>query len=486
MAKEERALPRRVLIASKHALFARGLSSLLQKRPQADVIVVGIATSIQEAMSMLHTLHPHLLIVDYDDEHFNREEVLARFVEGGGRLRVVLLSLGESGHEAIVYDRRTMAAAQIDDWLANWSEAEQQSSASPSSSNLPGEGYVDLQSRSKAMKHFIGAAIVVILLAAATIFGLEQAKLLPSQASLQARPIDNLFAFHFRVIGFLFALIIGLMLYSIIAFRRKKGDETDAAHVTGNTPLEVLWTIVPLGLVLYASFLGARALGETLRADPRALEIRVVGSQWAWRFEYPDFGIISTELVLPVNKQAILRLSSTDVIHSFWVPEFRVKQDALPGGEAMVRELRITPTEIGQYQVRCAELCGRLHYQMMAPVRVVSQEDFQTWVDSQTTSLPTNPVERGDLLTQQFGCRACHSIDGTIVVGPSWKGIFGSQELLADGSTVLVDREYIVESIREPGAKIVAGFQNLMPANIGASLSDAQIEDIIAFIESLK
>lgn len=485
MANEERATQRRVLIASKHALFARGLSSLLQKRPQADVAVVGIASSIQEAMSMLHTLHPNLLIVDYDDEHFNREEVLTRFVEGEGRLRVVLLSLGESGHEAIVYDRRTMAAAQIDDWLANWSEAAQQSST-PSSSNLPREGTVDLRSRSKTMKHFIGAAIVIILLAAGTIFGLEQAKLLPAQASLQARPIDHLFAFHFRVIGFLFALIIGLMLYSVVAFRRKEGDATDATHITGNTSLEVLWTIIPLGLVLYASVLGARALGETLRADPRALEVRVVGSQWSWRFEYPDFGIISTELVLPVSKQAILRLSSTDVIHSFWVPEFRIKQDALPGGETMVRELRLTPTEIGQYQVRCAELCGRLHYQMMAPVRVLSQEDFQAWINSQTASLPTNPVERGDLLAQQFGCRACHSIDGTTSVGPSWKGIFGSQVLLADGSTVLVDRDYIIESIRDPGTKIVAGFQNLMPANIGASLSDAQIEDIVAFIESLK
>ncbi len=485
MSKAGKVSPRRVLIASKHALFAQGLSSLLQERPQADVVVVGIASSIQEATQMLHAHQPDLLIVDYDDEHFNREDVLARFVEGEGRLRVVLLSLGESGHEAIVYDRRTMVAAQIDDWLANWVEGEHLIHSS-NRVIAPGSTDSDHPRRSNAMKHLFGAAIIIILLAAAIIFGLEQARLLPHQASLQARPIDNLFTFHFRVIGFLFALIIGFLLYSLVAFRRRKGDTEDAVHITGNTSLEVLWTVVPLGIVLYASILGARALGETLRADPRALEVRVVGSQWSWRFEYPDYDIISTELVLPVNKQTILRLSSTDVIHSFWVPEFRVKQDALPGGEAMVRELRITPTEIGEYQVRFAELCGRLHYQMMAPVKVLSQAEFQAWVDSQIAAPPTNPVERGDRLTQQFGCRACHSIDGTPGVGPSWKGIYGSLEPLADGSTVLVDREYIIESIRNPGAKIVVGFQNIMPANIGAELSDAQIDDIIAFIESLK
>ncbi len=125
-------------------------------------------------------------------------------------------------------------------------------------------------------------------------------------------------------------------------------------------------------------------LSETLRSDPQALEVKVVGQQWSWRFEYPDSGIVSTELVLPVNKQTLLHLSSTDVIHSFWVPEFRVKQDALPGGPEFVRDLRITPTIVGEYKVRCAELCGVQHAYMEAPVKIVSQANYEAWVNEQT------------------------------------------------------------------------------------------------------
>jgi cytochrome c oxidase subunit 2 len=213
--------------------------------------------------------------------------------------------------------------------------------------------------------------------------------------------------------------------------------------------------------------------------------VNVIGSQWAWRFEYPDLGISSTDLFLPVDKQALLRLSSTDVIHSFWVPEFRVKQDALPG-EGFERELRITPSEIGEYKTRCAELCGRLHYNMEAPVSVLSQEDYDGWVQEMTTTIPEDPVARGDLWSQQFGCRACHSVDGSPLVGPTWAGVFGSQEQLEDGSTVTVDAAYILESIRNPGAQIVSGFQNLMPANIGEALTDEQITDIVAYLESLR
>ena len=476
--------PWRILIASSHPLFAKGLRSLLEERREMDAVVVGLVSSIDEALTALGSLHPDLVIVDYDDERVNRDEFLARFVEGEGRLRVVLLSLKEGGSEAIVYDRRTMAASQIDEWLEMWNE-NQAPFIPPGVSAGKGTPQIPKPRRRDSMKHFIAAALVVIVLMAAGLYGYQQINLLPEQASLQGASIDKLFGIHFIAIIVLFSLIVGLMVYSILVFRRKAGDTSDGPHMKGNTKLEVAWTIVPLGAVLVLAYMGGTTLGDIQALpDQKPLQVKVVGSQWAWRFEYPELGIISTELVLPVDEQALLELSSTDVIHSFWVPEFRVKQDALPG-EDFVRELRLTPTQIGEYKVRCAELCGRLHHAMESPVKVIAQQDFDAWVKSKTVAC-TGPVECGNLWYQQFGCQACHSIDGSVVVGPSWKGIFGKEESISDGTSVLVDHDYIVESIRNPGAKITAGFQNLMPANIAANMTDAQIEDLIAFIESLK
>lgn len=335
------------------------------------------------------------------------------------------------------------------------------------------------------MKHLVIAAILVLVVTALLIVGLDNVRLLPESASAQAVPIDNLFDLEFKVIAFLFSLIVVFMLYSIIVFRRRRGDLTDAAHIEGDGRLEVVWTLAPLITVLYFAYLGGHSLAETMRPDPRPLEISVIGSQWSWRFEYPDTGIVSSEMIVPVNKQALLRLSSTDVIHSFWVPEFRVKQDALPGGKEFIRDLRITPTLTGDFKVRCAELCGLQHAYMEAPVRVLSQEDYSAWVAEQT-HVSDDPVERGQLWAEQYGCIACHSTDGTPLVGPTWQGVYGHEVTLEDGSTAIADDAYLYESIRDPGAKIVQGFANLMPPNIAAEMTDDQIADVIEFIKSLR
>jgi len=335
----------------------------------------------------------------------------------------------------------------------------------------------------KDLRHFL---IVAVLVAVGT-FGLGSVltveNLLPQAASRQAVPIDWLFGLHFWMIAFLFSLIIGFMIYSVIVFRRKPGDMEDAEHVEGNTPLEIMWTVVPLGVVIYFSFLGAQALAGTQRVDPTAIEVDVIGQQWSWRFEYPDLGITSSELVLPVNKQALLDLQSNDVLHSFWVPEFRVKQDLLPGGE--VRELRISPTELGDYKVRCAEICGREHSSMLADVRVISQTEFDAWVIEMQGFIPEDPIARGELWYTQYGCLACHTLDGTVRVGPSWVGIWGDDRVFDDGTTGVVDEAYLIESMREPAAKIVEGYPNAMPANAAADMTDEQLQDVIEFIKSL-
>jgi cytochrome c oxidase subunit 2 len=499
MVASGQARPQRVLIASSHSLFGQGLRSLLETRRKADVVVLGVVASLEEAMAALEKYDPDLIIVDYDDQTLNRDEFLARFVEGEKKLRVVLLSLNEA-QEALVYDRRTLAASQIDDWLEEWTyragpadtvastramletSTEESGSSEPKISTQGANA--NLPRRSNPMKHLIIAGILVIIVTALLIIGMGEVQLLPVAASAQAEPIDTMFNLEFMVIAFLFSLIVVLMVYSIVVFRRRRGDTTEGKHIEGHYRLEIFWTAVPLVTVLGFAYLGSWSLAETTRADPKPLEVNVIGSQWSWRFEYPALGIVSNELRLQENKQALLHLWSTDVIHSFWVPEFRVKQDALPSQE-MTRDLRVTPSQVGTYTVRCAELCGLRHTYMEAPVIVLPKEDFDKWVAEQT-GVSDDPVQRGERWYTTYGCNACHTIDGTPSVGPTWKGAYGETVTFTDGTSTVADDQYLYESIRQPQLKIVAGFQNLMPPNIAADMTDDQINDVIRFIESLK
>jgi cytochrome c oxidase subunit 2 len=481
---------RRVLIASSHALFGQGLRSLLQERQGAGVEVVGMVSSLEQTLQALDRLNPDLIIVDYDDEKLNREEFLARFVEGEKKLRVVLLSL-QSSKEALVYERRSMAAAQIDDWLEEWTYTDEPTHFIGQSTNTSiNVRRKNMKSRLQKAKHFMIAGILVVIVTALLIVGLETIRLLPLAASEQSKPIDDLFRLEFMVIAFLFALIVVLMLYSIFVFRRKRGDTTDAAHVEGHTGLEIAWTVAPLATVMVFAYLGGNALATVVAPAPKPLRVEVIGKQWVWSFVYPDAGVVSDKLYLPVNQQTLLLLRSEDVIHSFWVPEFRVKQDALPGGQDFVRELRITPTLKGEYKVRCAELCGQQHAYMESPVVVVDQADFDAWV-AKESGLPEDPVLRGEKWASQFGCASCHSVDGTKIVGPSWKDMCDGQETLADGSTVTVDEAYIIESILKPNAKIVQGFPaGVMPAQFidpisKKPISDQQIADLVAYAGSI-
>ncbi len=333
------------------------------------------------------------------------------------------------------------------------------------------------------MKHLIAVGILVALTTLGVAAGLRALPLAPIAASAQAGPIDALFGLHLQVIAFLFSLIIVFMLYSLVVFRRKPGDASDGKHIEGHTGIEVLWTIVPLGIVLYFAYLGAQTLAEIRRVDPQALQVKVTARQWAWTFEYPG-DVTSGTLNLPVNRQVLLKITSKDVIHSFWVPEFRVKQDAVPG-DKMVKDLVITPDRIGEYKVRCAEMCGTNHAYMEAPVAVMATAQFDAWL-KQESETPTDPVARGRRWATKFGCIGCHTLDGSKSVGPSWQGVYGKTEEMADGSKVVVDDAYLIEAITQPAAKLVKGYGNLMPATIGADLTADQIQDLIALIRSLK
>lgn len=339
------------------------------------------------------------------------------------------------------------------------------------------------------MIHFVIIGILVIISTRAIFLGLTSLELLPTQASEQAKVIDNLFDIHWFFISFFFSLIVVFMLYSFVIFRRKAGEKGDGDHFEGNVRLEVLWTVIPLIIVIGMAIIGADTLGQIELRDPGALEINVIGAQWDWKFEYPEAGITSTDLILPVNRQILLRLRSTDVIHSFWVPEFRVKQDALPGGDAFIRELRITPNTAGEYKVRCAELCGTGHATMTADVSVKTEAEYTAWVAEQVV-LQTGECDLGAVGCGErwasLSCVGCHMLDGSELIAPSWIGLFGSTVPLDGGSTIVADEAYIRESILDPQAKIHEGFNPVMTTEITEGFTEQQIEDLIAFIKSLE
>jgi len=353
------------------------------------------------------------------------------------------------------------------------------------------------------LRHVIIIAILVALstVGLRALFSVILA--LPRASSAEAGPIDALFNGHYWMIAFLFSLIMVMMLYSVFVFRRQDGDETDGPHVHSNTKLEIGWTIVQTAVVLAFGVWGAVTLNEITSPKPNEMTVNVTCKQWVWSFAYPEQGdIASSELVQYLDRTIVLKMRAEDVIHSFWVPEFRVKQDLVPGRETT---LRITPTEAGEFALRCAEICGVNHTQMVATVRVLDTAGFQAWVDEKNAApafAEMTPEERGAFWhsAEGFGCVACHSVDGTPGVGPSWQGLYGRQEQLTDGSTITADDEYIINSILNPNSQIIAGFNpNLMPQNYGDQIAAREQEiqaaegvdiditaDLIAFIKTLE
>lgn len=359
-------------------------------------------------------------------------------------------------------------------------------------------------------KHFI-AVIALTIISTVGLYALFRFFLfrMPAQASREAVPIDQMADFHFMLQAFLFAVIMVIMLYAVYAFRRQPGDDSDGPHTHGHTGLEIIWTVIPTMAVVGFGIYGIVVLTDLLDERPGERTIEVVGQQWSWQFIYPDAGNkIGSELGLLVNEPVLLQMYARDVIHSFWVPEFRVKQDLLPIGnpedEITYQPLRFTPTLEGTYIVRCAEMCGLQHSQMFATVRVMNQAAYDDWLETTVTGwisvddielLPDmSPEERGAFFYTYFGCSGCHALDDTPgLAGPTWQGLYGRERELSDGTTVIADDPYLYESILHPNARIVAGFfANTMPDNFEERFNqfvfgdaDQTTNDLIAYIRSL-
>jgi cytochrome c oxidase subunit II len=462
---------RRVLIASANPLFAKGLQKMVAQHWEARGAEIRLAGSMEDAATAMDNWQPDLVIVDYDDRAIQRAAFLSHFIAEDRPMQVMLVSLRESG-EVVVYDRRTLSPAQAEDWLdLPWTPSTLSKTQSLRSGGMK--------------KHYLITGTLTAILTVLMYLLLTNIGLFPVAASVQAGPIDRMSNLLLGLISFLFSLIVVFIVYSIVVFRRRGNDTSDGVHLTGSSRLEILWTLFPLVTVIYLSFTGANELGNIRRVDPQAMKINVTAFQWGWSFEYPDQGIQSNDLVVPVDKQLQLLVTSKDVIHSFWVPEWRVKQDVLPG-KNLVKELRVTPNRIGNYKVMCAELCGGSHAYMVSNVRVVSQADYDAWVAEQLKAANASPAERGQRLATGSGCTACHSTDGTQLAGPTWKGLAGHEVELTDGTKVTADDAYLHESIVNPPAKVVKGFAPIMPASYKDTLSDQQITDIIEFIKTLK
>ena len=335
------------------------------------------------------------------------------------------------------------------------------------------------------MKHIVIASVLVVIVTVLVILGLTSVDLVPQLASEEGELVDQLFIWQVYVIAFIFSLIVVFVLYSAVVFRRRPGDDSDGEHVRGNVPLEIAWTIIPLIVVLGFGVVSARDLNDMMTSDPDQLVVEVTGFQFGWNFAYPQHDVTSSELYLPVGRQTLFRITSLDVIHSFWVPEFRIKQDAVPGRWT---ELMVTPSTTGDFRIRCAELCGYAHAAMYAPVVVVDPEDFEAWLTGQEVEVPGSgeltPAQQGEQLSQNSGCLSCHSVDGSAMVGPTWQGLYGSERQMTDGATVTADEEYLRTAILDPQSQIVEGFDPIMPAAY-TGLSDEDLAAIIEYIKSL-
>ena len=272
-----------------------------------------------------------------------------------------------------------------------------------------------------------------------------------------------------------------------MAYRRRKNRQVATSDVSHNTKLELFWVFIPFVLVLVFFFLGTRLFISSRVVPPNAITCYVYASEWKWAFEYSKHGLVIDEgkynqLVVPVNRPIKLLITSRGkFLHNFSVPNLRIKRDAIPN---KWNSFWFQANKEGNYQVFCAEYCGDFHSDMLATVKVVSQQEYLDFLEKKKkqsmSSLP--PIELGEKV-YDGQCSACHSLDGTKMTGPSWKDLYLSSREMVNGEKVTADEEYLRESIVKPDAKVVKGYQNVM-SSFGY-LTDLQINGLIEYIKSL-
>ncbi|HJQ84170.1 MAG TPA: cytochrome c oxidase subunit II [Candidatus Binatia bacterium] len=299
--------------------------------------------------------------------------------------------------------------------------------------------------------------------------------LFPPQASTLAPRTDHLLYYLLAVSAFFTVLIAGLIVVFSVRYRRRPGNER-ATQVMGSHRLELAWTVAPLTLLLVMYAWGASVYFYAFTPPPDALEVQGVGKQWMWKFQHLSGQREINELHVPVGRAVQVLLTSQDVIHSFFVPAFRVKQDAIPGRYTLAWFEATVP---GRYHLFCAEYCGTLHSGMIGSVVAMEPAAFQQWLQGGATE---SPAQRGAKLFQDLGCDTCHRGD-SLARGPDLTGLLGRPVRLRSGQVVVADAAYVRESILDPAAKVVDGYEPIMPTFKGL-VTEEQILDLVSWLQA--
>ena len=317
------------------------------------------------------------------------------------------------------------------------------------------------------------------MLAHASRMMLGMTQLLPEQASSYAPDVDNLYLFLVGTTIFFTVLIAGAILYFFIKYRRRSQNEVPQP-IAGSIVLESAWSIIPFIISLGMFAWGAKIYLDEYTIPKDAMDIYVVGKQWMWKFQHPEGQREINELHIPIGRKIRFVMATEDVIHSFFIPAFRMKEDIVPGPNRY-STVWAEPTMTGTYHIFCAEYCGTSHSGMIGWVTVMSDKDYQAWLSGGAAS--GTLAERGAALFQQFGCASCHRSDAQGQC-PRLEGVYGKMELLEGGEKVLVDDSYIRESVLSPLSKVVAGFKPVMPSFQG-QVSEEQLQQLIAYVKSI-
>jgi len=299
----------------------------------------------------------------------------------------------------------------------------------------------------------------------------------PEQASTIAGHVDALLLFLIGVT----VLFVGLIFLTVIVFAvkyRRRSEKERPRPIHGSLPLEIIWTVIPLGLAMIMFVWGAWLYFAMNRPPADAMEIFVVGKQWMWKLQHPNGQREINELHVPVGRPVKLTMTSEDTIHSFFVPDFRVKKDVVPGRYTTVW---FQATKPGEYRLYCTQYCGTSHSNMIGKIVVMPQDAFERWLRGGAAGVSLEAA--GETLFRQLGCVACHVPSGG-GLAPSLVGIFGKPVKLTTGQTVTADEAYIREHILTPGSKVVAGYPPIMPPFKG-QVSEDQLVQLLAYIKSL-
>lgn len=301
----------------------------------------------------------------------------------------------------------------------------------------------------------------------------------PEAASTFAWDVDALYLFAVAISVFFTILIFAMLVVLVVKFRRRSDDEVPKP-IHGSAVLEIFWSVIPFIITQILFGWGAYVFFMYSHPPADSMDIHVVGKQWMWKIQHPEGKREINELHVPVNQPVRLVMTSEDVLHSFYIPAFRVKRDTVPG---RYTNMWFEADKVGEYHLFCAEYCGNEHSLMIGKIVVLSASEYDEWLSTPDQGDWDTPAVAGQRLFNQLGCESCHS-PGGVGRAPSLAGISGTTVMTAAGERRLVDDSYLRESILDPKRHVVSGFDSTMPTFQG-QITEEQVLELIAYIRTM-